>query len=78
MVLGCINRAAWGTKLLLIAVWVSLVGCISLTHLLKAQHCFLNPNGCFSLPSASQPPLPPPTPYRLNLQELKKLSAAFK
>ena len=29
MVLGCVNRTAWGTKLLLTAVRASLVDCIS-------------------------------------------------
>ena len=45
MVLGCVNRTAWGTKLLLTAVWASLVDCISSWHLQKAQHCPLSPNG---------------------------------
>ena len=74
MVLGRINRIAWGTKLLLTAVWASLVDFTSSCHLLKAQHCSLSPNGCFTPPSASHlPPLPtpppshPPTPYRINL-----------
>ena len=73
MVLGCINRTAWGTKLLLMAVWASLVDFISSCHLLKAHHCSLSPNGCFTPPSAPHPPPPPtpppshpPTPYRIN------------
>ena len=73
MVLGCVNRTAWGTKLLLTAVWASLVDCTSSRHLLKAQHCSLSPNGCFAPPSAPHlppPPTPPPshlpTPYRIN------------
>ena len=52
MVLG-LNRTAWGTKLLLKAVWASLVDCISSCHLLKAQHYSLSPNGAlprFQLP----------------------------
>ena len=61
MVLGCVNRTAWGTKLLLTAVWASLVDCISSWHLLKAQHCPLSPNGCFTPPTAPHPP-PPLTP----------------
>ena len=48
IILGCVNRTAWGTKLLLTTVWTSLVDCISLCHLLKAQHCSLSPNGCFN------------------------------
>ena len=60
-VLGRVNRTAWGTKLLLTAVLASLVDCISSCHLLKAQHCSLSPNWCFTLPSAPHPP-PPSTP----------------
>ena len=46
-------------------------------HLLKAQHCSVSPNWCFT------PPLAPhtPTPYRLNITGTEKLSqkpAAFK
>ena len=71
MVLGRINRIAWGTKLLLMAVWASLVNCISLYHLLKTQYCSLSPNGYFSLTSAfhrfpplpTRPCLPSPTPF---------------
>ena len=73
MVLGCVNRTAWGTKLLLTAVWASLVDCIRSCHLLKAQHCPLSPNGRFTPPSAPHPPPPPtpppshlPTSYRIN------------
>ena len=64
MVLKGINRTAWGTKLLYMAVWASLVDCISLYHILKAHHCFLSPNGYFNLPLAPQPP-PPPTRHPL-------------
>ena len=42
MVLGGINRTAWGTKVLLIAV---LVDSISLYHILKAQHCSFESKG---------------------------------
>ena len=48
MVLGCVNRTAWGTKLLLTAVLASLVDCISSGHLLKVQHCSLSPNWSFT------------------------------
>ena len=61
MVLGCINRTAWGTKLLLTAVCAHPVDWTSSCHLLKAQHCSLSPNGCFNPPSAPHPP-PRPTP----------------
>ena len=47
MVLGHIIRTAWGTKLLLTAVWASLVDCISLCQLLKLQHHSLSLNGYF-------------------------------
>ena len=60
-----INRIALGTKLLLTAVLSSPVDCISSCQILKAQHCSLSPNGCFTLPSAPhsppQPISPPPT-----------------
>ena len=49
------------TKLLITAVWASLVDCISSCHLLKAQHCSLSPNGCFTSPLTPHR-LPPPTP----------------
>ena len=69
---GCISRS-WGTLIGLHGVpncssqqfW----DCISSCHLLKAQHCSLSPNWCFTPPSAPHPPPPPshpPTPYRLN------------
>ena len=75
---GGINRTTWGTKLLLTAVWASLVDCISLCHLLKVQHCCLSPNGCFNPPLAPHPSHPPPTrpppmTKSMILQELKKL-----
>ena len=61
MILGCVYRTALGTKLLLMAVLASPVDCISSCNFLKAQHCSLSPNGCFTPPSAPHPP-PPPTP----------------
>ena len=60
MALEGINRTAWGTRLLLTAVLASLVDSTSLCPMLRAQHCFLSPNGCFNLPLASHPPLHPP------------------
>ena len=62
MVLECVNRTAWGTKLLLTAVLASLVDCISSCHLLEAQHCYLSPNWCFTPPSAPHPPTRPHRP----------------
>ena len=53
----------WGTKLLLTAVLAHSVYCISLCHILKAQHCCLSSNGCFNLPSA--PNSPPPLSHPL-------------
>ena len=66
---GCISwpwraliyRTAWGTRLLLTTVLASLVDSTSLCPILRAQHCCLSPNSCFSPLSASHPPLPPPT-----------------
>ena len=69
MVLGRVNRTAWGTKLLLTAVLASLVYCISSCHLLKAQHCSVSPNWCFTPPSAAHHP-----PPSVILRELKILS----
>ena len=60
MVLGRVNRTAFGTKLLLTAVRASIVDCISSHNFLKAQRHSLSPNGCFTLPSAPHPPPPPP------------------
>ena len=62
MALEGINRTAWGTRLLLTAVLASLVDSTSLCPILRAQHCCLSPNSCFSPPLASHPPLPPPHP----------------
>ena len=45
-----INKTAWDTKLLLIAVFIYLVDCISSCHILKGQHCCLRLNECFNLP----------------------------
>ena len=84
MVLGCVNRTAWGTKLLLTAFLASLVNCISLCHLLKAQHCSLSQSWCFTLPSAPNPP-PPPTPSPIDsirditgTEKMSQKPAAFK
>ena len=44
-----INRTAWGTKLLVMAVMPHPEYWISSCHILKAQHYCVNPNGCFSL-----------------------------
>ena len=56
MALEGINRTAWGTSLLLMAVLASLVDSTSLCPILRAQHCCLGPNDCFGPPSASHPP----------------------
>ena len=67
MVLGHVNRTAWGTKLLLTVVLAFLVDCISLCHLLKAKHSSLSPNWCFTPPSAPHPPPYPPHAPPTNL-----------
>ena len=64
--MGCINRTARDTRLLLSPVLASFVHCNSLCRRLKVQRCSLSLNGCFNPPSASHPPPPPPTPYKLN------------
>ena len=72
MVLGCVNRTAWGTKLLLTAVWASLVDYVyqfmSLTEgtaLPFGSEWVLYP--AFSSPSApnAHPTLLPPAPTPL-------------
>ena len=70
MVLGHVNRTAWGTKLLLTAVLASLVDCISSCHdhLLKAQHC------SFESELVLYPAFGSPPSIDSILQELKKLS----
>ena len=73
IVLGGINRAAWGTKLLLTAALASLMNCISLCHILKAYHCSLSLCGCVHPPATLPDPTSQPTPsypstlYRFNL-----------
>ena len=57
-----INRTAWGTKLLHTAILTSFVDCISLYHILKAQHCSLGPNGFFNPPTAPTHSHPLPLP----------------
>ena len=47
-----IDRIAWATKLLLMAVLAHPVDCITSCHILKAQNCCLSRNGCFSPPLA--------------------------
>ena len=69
MVLGCVNRTAWGTKLLLTAVLASLVDCISSgqliegTALLFESELVLYPAfGSPPAPTAHPTPLPPAHP----------------
>ena len=50
-----INKAAWGTKLILTADLASPVSCASLGHLLMAQHCHLCLSAFFSPPTAPHP-----------------------
>ena len=57
-----INKTVWGAKLILKADLVYHSSCVSLGHLLMAQHCHFSLNVCFRLPTASHLP----TPYRLN------------
>ena len=70
MALEDINRIKWGTRLLLTAVLAPFGDYISLCHILKARHCLLSPNGCFSSCTALHPPTPHPLlyahPYRPN------------
>ena len=59
MVLGCINRTAWGTRLLLMAVWASLVVCISSWHFQGTALPFESEWVVY--PAFGSPPHPPPT-----------------
>jgi len=45
-----INRTAWGTKQRLITTFACSTHCISVCHILKAQHWCLCPNDCLGLP----------------------------
>ena len=73
MVLECINRTSWDTKLLPTAFLVLLEDRISLCHILhegtallfEFEWCFIPRSAPHPLPP---PPTPscPPTPYRLN------------
>ena len=56
-----INKDVDGAKLLLTATSVYPVDCACICPLLKTQHHCLCPNGRCNPPSASNPPLPPPT-----------------
>ena len=85
MILGCINRTAWGTKLLLTAVWASLVDCISSCHLLKARHGSFRMGALPRLRLPTRPHCPPTCPPPIDsirdITETKKMSekpAAFK
>ena len=78
MVLGRVNRTAWGTKLLLMAVWASLVDCTSPSHLLKAHHCSLSPNGCFAPPSAPHRPPHPLLPTHPPIESICDITGAEK
>ena len=51
----------------------SLVDCTSSRHLLKAHHCSLSLNECFTPPSAPHPP-PPPTP----IESIRDITGAEK
>ena len=57
-----INRTAWGTKLLLMAVLAYSVDCISLCHILKVQYSHLSLNGYRLLLPTHPPQLSPTHP----------------
>ena len=56
-----INKDVGGAKLLLTTTSVYPVDCTCICPLLKTQHHCLCPNGRSNPPSASHPPLPPPS-----------------
>ena len=67
MVLGCVNRTAWGTKLFLTAVWASLVDCISSWPLtegtalpFESERVLYPTYGSPPAPTTHPTPLPPP------------------
>ena len=76
-----INRTALGTKLLLTVVFSSLVDYISSFQILKAQHCSLSLNDCFTPPSAPHPaptPTPPPLARHLPpIDSIQDITGAF-
>ena len=63
MVLGCVNRTAWGTKLLLTAVWASLVDCISSWHLTEGTALPFESKWVL-YPAFGSPPAPTTHPTR--------------
>ena len=69
-----INRTVVGITLFLAAVSAHLADCISSCHKLKAQHCYLSLNGCFTPPSASHSPptCPPPKDSICDITETEK------
>ena len=71
-----INETAWGTKMLLAAVLGHHVDYASSGPILKAQHCCLGPNGCFSPPSASHPPQPPPPAHPPPIDSIRDITGS--
>ena len=63
-------RTAWDTKLLLTAVLSSPVDCISLCQILRAKHCSLSPNSCFTPPLAPHCPRHPPLTHPLPIDSI--------
>ena len=65
MVLGCVNRTAFRTKLLLTAVWASPVDCISSRNFLSEGTALLFGAEWVLCPAFGSPPAPTAhTPYR--------------
>ena len=59
MALGHVNRTAWGTKLLLMAVWASLVDCIQFMSLTEGT-ALLFKSEWVLYPAFGSPPAPTP------------------
>ena len=72
MVLGHVNRTAWGTKLLLTAIWASLVDFTSSRHLLPEGTALLFESQWVLYPAFG----PPPTP--LPIESIRDITGAEK
>ena len=74
-----INKDVGGAKLLLRTTSVYPVDCACICPLLKTQHHCLCPNGRCNLPSASHPPLSPPShPHHPLIHAIPDITIAVK
>ena len=73
-----INKDVGGAKLLLTVSSVYPVDCACICPLLKTQHHCLCPNGKCNRPSASHPPLPPPSHPHPLIHTIPDITVAVK